>query len=83
MKSWISLCYPDFFTKLDSLCYRFKEKEVCMNMLIKAGFTPSEIAVLLGHPVQSITTMRRRLSKSVLEHLRPTPQQWDDFINSL
>ena len=83
LKSWISLCYPDFFTKLDSLCYRFKEKEVCMNMLIKAGFAPSEIAVLLGHPVQTITTMRRRLSQSALEHFRPTPQQWDDFINSL
>ena len=52
-------------------------------MLSKAGFKPSDIAVLLHHPVQTITTMRRRLAEKLSLAEKTTPAHWDNLINSL
>lgn len=79
----IARVYPDFFNRLDSLVFPFKKDDMRMNMLIKTGFTPSNIAILLQRPVQSITTIRRRLAERILSSPKASPNIWDEFIISL
>ena len=75
--------YPDFFDKLDRLYLPFKTEELRLNMLLKAGFKPSDISVLLRRPVQTITTMRRRLAEKLSSGEKATPTHWNRFIASL
>jgi tetratricopeptide (TPR) repeat protein len=72
----------DFLPKLEGLPYSWKPSERLLCLLLRVGFTPSQIGVLLGRPVQTITTMRRRLAERLLDNLK-TPKGWDDFICSL
>jgi len=72
----------DFLPKLEGLPYSWKSSERLLCLLLRVGFTPSQIGVLLGRPVQTITTMRRRLAERLLDNLK-TPKGWDDFICSL
>ena len=72
----------DFLPKLEGLPYSWKSSERLLCLLLRVGFTPSQIGVLLGRPVQTITTMRRRLAGRLLDNLK-TPKGWDDFICSL
>lgn len=83
LQELISLYYPTFFENLESLYYHFKEEDWHLNMLIKIGFTPSDMSVLLGQPVQTVTTKRRRLAEYILHPQKATPQLWDEFIRSL
>lgn len=72
----------DFLPKLEGLPYSWKSSERLLCLLLRVGFTPSQIGVLLSRPVQTITTMRRRLAERLLDNLK-TPKGWDDFIYSL
>ena len=72
----------DFLPKLEGLPYSWKSSERLLCLLLRVGFTPSQIGVLLSRPVQTITTMRRRLAERLLDNLK-TPKGWDDFICSL
>ena len=83
LKTQIGLYYPSFFEKLDSLCYEFKENEIRINLLIKVGFNPTEIGILLGCSVQTISTWRRRLTERILNKEKAKPTDWDEFIRAL
>lgn len=83
LKEQVLHYYPEFFEKLDRLYLPFKADDVKLNMLLKAGFKPSDIAVLLRRPVQTITTMRRRLAEKLSLSEKITPAHWDEFIASL
>lgn len=82
LEKQIRLQYPSFLSKLKSLCYHFRRDELRLCMLIKMGFGPSDIGMLMEHPVQTITTMRRRLAKNILQSAEIRPQDWDNFIRS-
>ena len=83
LEKQVRLQYPYFLSKLKSLCYHFRRDELRLCMLIKMGFGPSDIGMLMEHPVQTITTMRRRLAKNILQLPEIRPQDWDIFIHSL
>ena len=82
LEKQVRLQYPSFLSKLKSLCYHFRRDELRLCMLIKMGFGPSDIGMLMEHPVQTITTMRRRLAKNILQSAEIRPQDWDNFIRS-
>lgn len=73
--------YPDFFDKLDGL-YSFSELQQQVCILIKFGFSPSEIAKLMERPKETITSIRRRLYSKVFQK-EGKPEDWDIFVLSL
>ncbi len=81
MEDTLKETYPDFFEKLNAI-YTFNEFQLRVCMLIKAGFSPSEIAKLTEHPKETITSMRRRLYARIFKE-EGKPEDWDFFIISL
>ena len=77
----VEQAYSGFLERLEDLCpLNWQERNLCL--LLKAGFSPSSIAVLTAHSKQSISSTRSRLyERSFLE--KGTPSQWDEFILSL
>ena len=75
---------PNFLQKLKQLNYLFREVEWQICLLLKAGFTPSQIGVLLeGTSVQTISTKRKRMAEHLLDDNRHSPKDFDEFIRSL
>lgn len=75
--------YPHFQQELHQLNLSIKCEGHRINTLLKAGFTPAEISVLTGKPIQSITTWRRRMAERTLKKEKASPKDWDEFIRSL
>ena len=76
----VEQAYNGFLKRVEDLCpLNWQERNLCL--LLKAGFTPSNIAILTAHSKQSISSTRSRLyERSFLE--KGTPSQWDEFILS-
>lgn len=72
---------PGFFEKLSEI-YTFNEFQLRVCMLIKAHFSPSEIAKLTERPKETITSTRRRLYAQIFQE-KGKPEDWDNFIISL
>lgn len=72
---------PEFFKKLNEI-YTFNEFQLHVCMLIKAHFSPSEIAKLTEHPKETIASTRRRLYTRIFLE-KGKPEDWDNFIYSL
>lgn len=81
LEQLMDTAYPDFRKQLGSLI-RQNEHEQHVSLLIKAGITPNDIAVLTAHSKASISNTRSRLYKKVFGH-NGTPKNWDDFIKTL
>lgn len=81
IESLLKEVYPNFFEKLYEI-YSFKYNEQCICMLIKADFTPSEIAKLTNRPKETISSVRRRLYERIFQQ-KGKPEDWDNFILSL
>lgn len=77
----VEQAYSGFLKRIEDLCpLNWQERNLCL--LLKAGFTPSNIAILTAHSKQSISSTRSRLyERSFLE--KGTPSQWDEFILSI
>lgn len=71
-----------FILRLNS-AGRYSQTELHVNILIKLGFRPKEIAQIVCKSKESVTSIRRRLSAKILKTPLPTPKQWDDFVMSL
>ncbi len=86
-EEWLSIentlkeIYPDFFEKLNDI-YTFNDSQLHVCMLIKAGFSPSEIAKLMKCSKETITSIRRRLYNRIFQE-KGKPEDWDNFITSL
>lgn len=72
---------PGFFEKLSEI-YTFNEFQLHVCMLIKAHFSPSEIAKLTERPKETIASTRRRLYARIFQE-KGKPEDWDNFIISL
>lgn len=72
---------PGFFEKLSEI-YTFNEFQLRVCMLIKAHFSPSEIAKLTERPKETIASTRRRLYARIFQE-KGKPEDWDNFIISL
>ena len=84
LEETIQKCDDSFLQKLKSLDYHFQQTEWQICLLLKAGFTPSQIGILLeGISVQTISTKRKRMAERLLDSSRKSPKDWDDFIHSL
>ena len=77
----VEQAYSGFLKRIEDHCpLNWQERNLCL--LLKAGFTPSNIAILTAHSKQSISSTRSRLyERTFLE--KGTPSQWDEFILSI
>ena len=77
----VEQAYNGFLKRIEDLCpLNWQERNLCL--LLKAGFTPSNIAILTAHSKQSISSTRSRLyERTFLE--KGTSSQWDEFIQSI
>ncbi len=74
--------YPEFKHKLISIC-GVNITEYNVSLLLKSGFSPSEISKLLSKSNETISSIRRRLMKKVFNQKNASPKLWDEFISSL
>lgn len=76
-------CYPDFKTRLQLLsdgC--LNEDDFRLSMLIRCGFSPKELAILLCKSNGAITYRRKKMSKRLFgEELKP--ELLDDIIRRM
>ena len=56
---------PAFIRALDNTDYELQNHEILLCILIKAGFRPSEIAILMNLTSQNISNLRARLNKKM------------------
>ena len=77
----VEQAYSGFLKRIEDLCpLNWQERNLCL--LLKAGFSPSNIAILTAHSKQSISSTRSRLyERTFLE--KGTSSQWDEFIQSI
>ncbi|MBQ3628572.1 MAG: hypothetical protein II947_06045 [Bacteroidaceae bacterium] len=77
----VEQAHNGFLKRVEDLCpLNWQERNLCL--LLKAGFSPSNIAILTAHSKQSISSTRSRLyERTFLE--KGTPSQWDEFILSI
>lgn len=77
----VEQAHNGFLKRVEDLCpLNWQERNLCL--LLKAGFTPSNIAILTAHSKQSISSTRSRLyERTFIE--KGTPSQWDEFILSI
>lgn len=77
----VEQAHNGFLKRVEDLCpLNWQERNLCL--LLKAGFTPSNIAILTAHSKQSISSTRSRLYKRTFIE-KGTPSQWDEFILSI
>ena len=87
LKDWyrifdlIDSFYPHFRDTLYSLC-RISEIEIKVCVLIKIGFTPTEIAILTSSSKSNISSIRSRLYTKIFKKTGVS-KDLDDFILSL
>jgi len=72
----------EFLSKLAQLSYNFKPTEWKVCLLLKAGFTPTQIGTLTGNPIQTISSIRARMAERMLSGCH-SAKDWDEFICSL
>lgn len=72
---------PDFYSKFYSL-HKVSDLEYRVCLLIRARFTPADMAILLCKSRSSITSIRSRLYEKVFGK-KGGSRDWDDFILAL
>lgn len=72
---------PDFYSKFYSL-RKVSDLEYRLCLLIRARFTPADMAILLCKSRSSITSIRSRLYEKVFGK-KGGSRDWDDFILAL
>ena len=73
--------HPGFISQLRSF-HQFSLHEWRLSLLLKAGFSPINIAQLTAHSKQSVSSSRSRLYTKVFGK-KGSPSQWDEFIQTL
>ena len=73
--------YPHFRDTLYSLC-KISDIEIKVCVLIKIGFTPNEIAILISSSKSNISSIRSRLYIKIFKK-NGVSKDFDDFILSL
>lgn len=67
LKNVMSDCYPDFESRLQLLADgNLKDEDFELSMLIRSGFSPKELSILLGRANSTITYRRKKLCKTLL-----------------
>ena len=74
-------CYDGFTHKLEAI-HKMSEREMQICLLLKAGFSKTEIAKLIHLSLEGISSVRRRLYAKVFND-KGGAKDWDLFISSL
>lgn len=80
MRNTIEEGFPTFFLRTHS-GKRISEKEYKLCLLVKAGFSPTDINVILDSK-EYATNTRKRLLKKIF-NIDGTPKDFDQMIQSL
>ena len=75
--------YPGFYVHLRNVLPNIKLEQLQIATLVKLGFTPTQISVLLVKSVQSITNSRRRMYLKVHGGDKCTTEEADRWIRGL
>ena len=75
--------YPGFYVHLRNVLPNIKLEQLQIATLVKLGFTPTQISVLLVKSVQSITNSRRRMFLKVHGGDKCTTEDADRWIRGL
>lgn len=81
LEQTVNEIYEGFIGKLYNI-HKLNEREVRICLLIKIGILPKDMAKLTNYSRESISSVRRRLYEKFFGQ-KGTPQQWDEFIDSL
>lgn len=81
LEQTVNTAYKDFTEKLFRIC-KLSRHELHICLLIKIDILPKDMARLTDRSRESITSVRRRLYEKFFG-TKGTPQQWDEFIDSL
>ena len=73
---------PRFMYQLNHKEYELSCNEINLCILIKAGFRPSEIAILLNMTSQNISNLRNRLNKKLF-NTNKGARNFDEKITNL
>ncbi|MBR6180100.1 MAG: hypothetical protein IKQ77_02695 [Prevotella sp.] len=73
---------PSFIQTLGNTDYELQRYETDLCVLIKVGFRPSEIAILMSMAPQNITNLRARLNKKMF-HGDKGARDFDEKIINL
>jgi len=72
---------PAFIQALDNTDYELQNHEILLCILIKVGFRPSEIAILMNMTPQNISNLRARLNKKMFQTEKGAKDFDDKIIN--
>ncbi len=88
-RTWIDLqqligkTYPNFISRLNLLTSgHLKKRDLRTALLIKCGFTPSEIAILIGRDKATVTYRRNMIGKMIFDD-KVDPKTTDNIIRLL
>ena len=81
IKNLVNSYFPDFELQLHNLC-KISETEYNICLLIKCGFSPTEISLLTNMSKSGLGNLRKRLLKKALK-TDGSATDWDKFIVSL
>ena len=74
---------PTFCTSLINKVPSIRDEELRLCMLIRLGFRPKEMSVLLGVPMQNITNMRARLMQKYIGRANASAKDFDKILQEL
>ena len=83
LQEQLDACYDGFTHKLDRLYSKMSERERQVCILVKAGFSKTEIANLVHLSSEGVSSVRRRLYAKVFKGANGGSKDWDAFILSL
>ena len=80
LQTQIFKLHPTFIPSLQQLVNPLVERDLHLAMLIKAGFLPSEIAILMSLSASAVTMARRRLYQKAFDRSPKVPEEVDKWI---
>ena len=80
LQAQIFKLHPTFIPSLQQLVNPLVERDLHLAMLIKAGFLPSEIAILMSLSASAVTMARRRLYQKAFDRSPKVPEEVDKWI---
>ena len=76
-------CFGDFLDGLQKRERRTGKKVICLCLLIRAGFTLTEISCLLGGNASGTCNMRARLARKVFNDEKAVAKHLDEYIRGI
>ena len=83
LEIYVTKIYPSFLTNLFKVLPGLKKDHVHIAILVKLGFTPTQMNLLLCLSIQAISNARRRMYERAHKGLTATAELADEWIKGL